>query len=453
VPTFRSNWRAISVLAGFAAMTCLGFADAAALPSYSRQTKLPCSACHTQFPELNDFGRSFKMSGYVLRAIESIIDSTPGGREDLSLSASNVFSAMFLASMTQTRTAQPGSQNGSVLLPDQLSVFLSGAITSKIGAFVQVTFDPQSGAFGLDNADVRYATYGTLAGAPMLYGVSINNNPTAQDLWNSTPVWGFPFSSSSLAPAPAAAAIVDGSLGQAVAGLNAYGYWNQTVYAEIGGYRSSPFGVRQPLGSDSAATDVISGVAPYWRVALTKAWGNNSAMLGTYGMVANLFPGGGQALSGPTNRHTDLALDLQYQRTMGHNSLTVAGTWIHEKQRLDAAFANGEAEATAHTLDTYRARATLHLGRWLGLTAAPFAMTGTADTLLYAPAALGGSRTGGPNTSGLIGEVDVMPWQNVRLALQYTAYAKFNGASTNYDGSGRSASANNTLYASVWLMY
>lgn len=449
----RFDRRLAVVTAGVGACLCLGFADASALPSYSRQTKLPCSACHTQFPELNDFGRAFKMNGYTLRLIETIVDSTRAGREDLALSASNVFSAMFLASLTQTRTVRPGTQNANVLMPDQLSVFLSGAITPKMGAFVQVTFDPQSGAFGLDNADVRFATSGTLAGGPMIYGLSLNNNPTAQDLWNSTPVWGFPFSSSSVAPTPAATAIVDGSLGQAVAGLSAYGYWNQTVYGEIGAYRSSPFGVTQPLGSDASATDVIGGVAPYWRLALTKALGSGTVMLGTYGMAAKLYPGGGQPLSGPTNHFTDLALDLQYQRTMGQNGLTVSGTWIHERRTMDAAVADGGAASASQTLNTLRGRATLHVGRWLGVTAAPFVISGSADTLLYAPGAVGGSRTGSPNTTGIIGEVDVMPWQNVRLALQYTAYSKFNGASSDYDGSGRSASGNNTLYASVWLMY
>jgi hypothetical protein len=36
--------------------------------------------------------------------------------------------------------------------------------------------------------------------------------------------------------------------------------------------------------------------------------------------------------------------------------------------------------------------------------------------------------------------------QNVDLAAQYTGYWTFNGRSMNYDGSGRNASDNNTLY-------
>jgi len=36
--------------------------------------------------------------------------------------------------------------------------------------------------------------------------------------------------------------------------------------------------------------------------------------------------------------------------------------------------------------------------------------------------------------------------QNLDLAAQYTAYTRFNGAATNYDGAGRNASDNNTVY-------
>jgi hypothetical protein len=49
--------------------------------------------------------------------------------------------------------------------------------------------------------------------------------------------------------------------------------------------------------------------------------------------------------------------------------------------------------------------------------------------------------------------VDLNPWENTRIGLQYTGYSKFNGGSSNYDGSGRKASGNNTLFAFVWLAF
>ena len=50
-------------------------------------------------------------------------------------------------------------------------------------------------------------------------------------------------------------------------------------------------------------------------------------------------------------------------------------------------------------------------------------------------------------------EIAVNPWENTRVGLQYTGYSDFNGRSSNYDGAGRDASGNNTLFAFVWLAY
>ena len=45
------------------------------------------------------------------------------------------------------------------------------------------------------------------------------------------------------------------------------------------------------------------------------------------------------------------------------------------------------------------------------------------------------------------------PYLNVRTGLQYTMYTRFNGGTSNYDGNGRSASQNDTLYGYVWLAF
>ena len=50
-------------------------------------------------------------------------------------------------------------------------------------------------------------------------------------------------------------------------------------------------------------------------------------------------------------------------------------------------------------------------------------------------------------------EVNYLPWLNVKLQAQYTLYNKFNGAGTNYDGAGRSASDNNALYLLLWFAF
>jgi hypothetical protein len=42
---------------------------------------------------------------------------------------------------------------------------------------------------------------------------------------------------------------------------------------------------------------------------------------------------------------------------------------------------------------------------------------------------------------------------NLRVGLQYVAYTKFNGASSNFDGAGHNASDNNTLRIFLWTAF
>jgi hypothetical protein len=195
-------------------------------PTFARQTQLACSACHTQFLDLTALGRQFKLNGYNMRGIAAIESKSPQGETNLLINLVAPISVMVQTSYMATNKAVPGTQNGTVLLPDQLSLFTGGTITPKMGGFLQVTFDPDAGTFGIDNADFRFASRGSVLGKPATLGIDLNNNPTVQDAWNSTPAWGFPFASSGVAPTPAAATIIDGGLSQAVAGLSGYTLWN-----------------------------------------------------------------------------------------------------------------------------------------------------------------------------------------------------------------------------------
>src|SRR6266513_1918773 len=251
-------------------------------PTYAWQTGLACSACHTHFPELTATGRAFQLNGYVFRRSESLEGKNPEGQQSLLLNLVAPVSLMFQTSYTSSKKALPGTQNGTVLFPDQLSLFTGGEITPHVGGFLQVTFDPQSGQIGVDNADFRFATHGTLLSKRATFGLSVNNNPTVQDIWNSTPAWGFPYGSSAVAPTPGAATLIDGSLGQQVAGLTAYTMWNDRVYGEFGFYFAAPVGTPRPL--DASASDALKPGAPYWRLAFPHTWGRHYLSVGTYGM-------------------------------------------------------------------------------------------------------------------------------------------------------------------------
>lgn len=189
-------------------------ATATAVPSFARQTGLACSACHTIPPQLNAFGRYFKLHGYVLGPRK-----LSGGSTKLDIDQFPPLSAMMILSETATRAAEPGSQNGSVAFPQQASIFYAGAISQHMGAMAQLTYEQQADHFSIDNTDIRYARdFSWNDGDTLVWGLDLNNNPTVQDVWNSTPAWGFPYISSEVAPAPSATPLLAGPLAQNVAG-------------------------------------------------------------------------------------------------------------------------------------------------------------------------------------------------------------------------------------------
>ena len=418
-----------------------------AIPSYARQTGLACSACHYQFLTLTPFGRKFKLNGYTLTNLLPLVekDSTNGGR--LSLSPFSMFSAMVTAGVTHTKDALPDTQNGAAAFPQELSGFIAGRISSKIGLFSQFTYAGADGAFGIDNVDIRFADKTTIGdNTDVAYGVTLNNSPSVQDLWNTTPVWGFPFIGSDAAPGGAAGTLIDEGLAQNALGLGGYAMVKNLLYGELSFYRSAFQGSAAP----SSATGAIHGVAPYWRLALQKEWEHRYVMIGTFGLHGNLFP---DVLSGPQDTYSDVGADAQFESKAGSGNVVVRGAWIHEKQTLNATAAAGGSDNVKNTLKVLRLNASYYPRQWLGVSGGYFDTRGSNDAGLYAPDPVDGSASGSPKTNGFVGEIDVNPWENTRLGVQYTAFSNFNGGKTDYDGSGRNASGNNTLFAFGWFAF
>ena len=457
--------RAITLLASFASLLFFsGFSpQSLAVPSFARQTGVACEGCHTVFPELTPFGRSFKLNGYLMDNLPQVKGMTTDNKEALLLNWLPPLSIMFQTSYTSTSKALPdpvggNSQNGQVLFPQQASLFYAGRIAPNLGGFIQMTYGSDSGTFGWDNTDIRFADHATVAGKDVTWGVSFNNNPTVQDAWNSTPAWQTPFDQrSSAAPTPAAATQIDGTLAGNVAGLTLYGWFANSIYAEFGAYRSAPQGFAGQAGAgplDSTATNVVHGLAPYWRLAYERQWDRNSWSIGAFGMDVNLYPGNGLPLGGLTNKYRDMALDTQYQFIGDDSIYSVQAVYIHEKQTLDASVAAGAAANSSNTLKTMRIAGSYYYRRKYGGSLGYFSTTGTSDSLLYPQgSAVIGSANGSPDSKGWIAELNYIPWQNVKIALQYTAYNRFNGGGNNYDGLGRNASDNNTVYLLGWLNF
>lgn len=421
--------------------------SARAVPSFARQTGLSCNVCHSNPPELTAFGRNFKLRGYLLTNTSS--QDKIGNVKDLFLTRSIPISVMVLLSNTSYQANQPASQNNSAGFPQQLSFFLAGAFASHFGGLAQVTYTHADDHFGMDNTDLRYANDAKLGGKDLEYGVTLNNNPTVEDVWNSTPAWGFPWIQTASGVDSIASPVINGALGQDVAGLGGYGLWNNHLYADVSLYRSEHAGASTPV-TGSGQSYNISGVAPYWRAAWQQTFGSNYLEVGTYGIYMSSFP---NAVSGPEDRYVDPSFDFQFERPFGANLLDVHGTYIHEKSNLGATFAAGGATTARNHLNMFKLDSTYHWRNKYSATGALFSTTGNSDPLLYAPGQLTGSNNGNPDTNGYIAQFGWWPVQNIDIDFNYSGYFKFNGTATNYDGALRNASDNNTFYMALWLNF
>lgn len=378
----------------------------------------------------------------------------------------------------QDPTGSPYHANNNVVV-SPLSFFYGGAITEHIGAFAQVTYngapfgapdptDPYATfQWSWDNTDIRYANTGKLGNMDIIYGITANNSPTVQDPWNTTPAWGFPYASSSVAPGPAASTIIDGAYAQYVGGVGAYAFINNLLYVELAGYRTLDFKTLPKLGVDPFGAAPFQEIAPYWRVALEPHWGNHWLEFGAFGMSARVHQFTGATDDNgilinqtfpQTDRFTDVAFDSQYQYQGPNYWITLRGTYIHESQNLDASFNNGLSANPTNTLNTFRAYASLAYGNdnRVVLTGQYFDTWGTSDALQYANliSCQDPNTDCSPNSNGFVAEISyipfisstapIWPWANMRVGLQYTYYNKFDGTTVN-------AHDNNTLFAYVWF--
>jgi hypothetical protein len=418
------------------------------IPSFSRQTNMACNACHTVFPRLTTFGRVFKLNGYNVTGNSTIESQDKNGKTMLKILTLSPISVMFQTSFTHLNTKQPGTQNDNIEFPQQLSLLYGGGIAPHLGMFIQMTYETQSGTIGLDNTDLRYANNTTLFGKGLVYGFTLNNNPTVQDVWNSTPAWGFPFAGPDVVPAPQEATMVEGALGQAVAGIGAYALFNNLVYGEFSLYRSAPLGVIGP--PDSTASMIIKGVSPYWRLAFQKNWTKHYLEIGTFGISTQIYPEG---VSGLKDGYLDIGFDLQYEYAMNIGNIVLHSSFINEQRSLDASFDAGDLANEKTSLNSFKVDGTVYFQKGIAATIGYFAVSGDPDDVLYTPGAISGNRTGEPNSNGFIAQLDFLPWYNTNFSLQYTYYNKFNGAKTDYDGFGRNATDNNAIYLVVWVNF
>lgn len=430
----------------------LGFIpNADAIPLYARQTNLKCASCHTIFPELTPFGRKFKLGGYTL-----------GEREKIPLALMTVISANSIRNNTDKSTGEQLYGKNREVVDEVVSVFTGGKFTENAGGFIQWTYENlvtnddhtfhHHGA--LDNTDLRLVKMFGPEDKPSFLGLTLHNNPTVQDVFNTVPAWSYPYYGPSVA-APGLGPSTFLESGSRVAGLGAYAYVLDSLYVEATSYQTAK-GALSVLRSGTAVADrvTLSGSNPYWRIAYTLGNDQQNFSIGHFGAIASVKTP--DQLT-PGDRFRDLGFDMQYQYFSkdDHHIITAMASTISERTEWRTGFPNATNDNPSSHMRSTRAKVTYLLDRTYGITGAVFNVTGDADFARF------GTNNGKPDTSGYIVELNYWPsfklnWDpqmTVRFGLQYTGYTKFNGSKTNYDGTLRDAKDNNTLYAYAWFMF
>lgn len=463
-------------------------AGAGAIPLFNRQTGQNCVACHAggQFPELTPYGRLFKMTGYTL------------GVRTVPLSIMGLASLSHVADTSKSDDPSADFQKNDRPIFATASVFLGGKITDNIGAFTQFTWDPYAtttdsggfkGAFSADNMDLRYADRLIGETHEVIFGLSANNNPSVVDPWNTAAAW----MQYVPVPSPTSSQFIDGAspypglaAGGNVAGLSAYAFIDQMVYVEAGDYRTAKglFSFMK-AGLHDADVTKLRGDNPYLRVALNHAWGANTLMVGVTHMTSRVYDDPLDTSDPSTvHRYRDLSLDSQYQYLLDPHAWTAQLVYSREKHDYPAGLAGqavpfvdsaGSALPVSSSSDhtrLLRARLSYVYQARYGGAVSLFDLTGstntgnqtsgydpgtltiTSDPTAAAPSTrVNGNLAGNPATRGATVEGFWMPIQNIRIGLQYTAYSKYNGARTNYDGFGRNARDNDSLFLYAWAAY
>ena len=438
-----------------------------ALPTFNRQTGQNCMACHAggQFPELTQYGRLFKLTGYTL------------GQRTVPLSAMAVASYSSVRNTAKSDDPSADFSKNKSLIFATGSVFLAGKVTDNIGAFIQVTYDNYAaqsddghfhGHSGADNMDIRYADRLIDAHRDLIWGISANNNPSLADPWNTAPAW----MQYVPVPSPGSSLFIDGSTpypglaaGGNIAGITGYLYWNQTIYAELGGYRTANgLASFMSAGVPNDEKTKLQGTNPYWRLTWNHAWGPHNLMIGTSGMVADVYDDPLDTSDPATVHHfRDFGVDSQYQYLLDPHTVTAQFSYTRDSHRYPAFLANQPVSDindnplpntnSRDTTKVLRAKLSYVYRARYGGSLAHFSQTGTTNSALYDPTRVEGNISGNPAVAGWTYEAFWTPIQNVRIGMQYTTYSKYNGASRNYDGFGRNAGDNNSLFFYIWGAY
>lgn len=279
----------LSLVAAFVLVGAYFAPRAEAVPPFARQTGTACFGCHYQYiPQLNAFGRSFKLGGFTQTAQDTIKD------EGLDLNPNLNLGVMMGTQLTYgTTSGASGNNNGQWNIDGDASLFAGGRVGADMGALAEMS--SATGASGTMFSSTKFVyshDFGGVNGGVVLYRTASGGPAYSMDLWNTgstqnTFGW---FSGATFFQGLGA------GIGNSQ-GLNIFA-GNSLFFAN--------FGLFAPVDGTTAYNPGLN-LADYYRVAFTPSVGGADLMIGVQGTAGRVTRNQGGATSGPD---AELRIDM-----------------------------------------------------------------------------------------------------------------------------------------------
>jgi len=174
-PGLDSRSSSVAVASYRAAYATLLMHKAAKIPAFARKYSLPCSACHTVWPELNAFGQRFKDNGYQLgNDRDSPIWQNNGYWPIAMRTTPNIHIESTTKQLVDAVPGNPGAQVETTVTQSGFDLsgidFLAlGTLYKNITFGLVPTLDPD-GTMGIETAFVRFDNLGRSSWANLKVG-------------------------------------------------------------------------------------------------------------------------------------------------------------------------------------------------------------------------------------------------------------------------------------------
>ncbi len=386
-----------------------------AVPSFARQVKKPCTACHTIWPNLNQYGRQFKVKAYT--------DASPDwemlNKDNLNLATIFPVSArvLYFPEVREDNSAAQLHQGSSTV--DSVALFVASRAYDYAGVFGSAEWSPDDDGWHLPTVKLAFdypLGEGNTIGLVGFKGLSASADPFngigGRDralTWGdeSTPFiltsgWTFDFWS-------------EGNIGTVV-----HGYFiGNRLYAAVGALRG---GLSADASNSGGAlvnsTSTVSDTDPtdwYYRLAWDQKLPNGAVTVG------GLYYDGKQrilATPGPIAPYDSTVkrtyADLSLEQNFGEDHLVEVQA-LYGNGKEDNVFGLGEERK----FDGYYAEASYFYSRTVGLVAG-------YNSIKYKDVLDTDVTVHQDKMDSWIVSLNVLPWLNTKFAFQYiTTKTKF----------------------------